>query len=116
MRTQILLPAGVAIALTLVAAFYFARNAEVAPAEIAVTKAWARATPPGASVGAVYLTIENKGGAADRWSRVDEPGRAIGHAASDDRGERRQHDARGRRKHRAGNDARHAAGRRRTSC
>jgi hypothetical protein len=61
MRPKILLPAGVAIALTLVAAFYFMRPAETAPAEIAVTHAWARASPPGAKVGAVFVTVENKG-------------------------------------------------------
>ena len=59
-------PAAVAVVLTLVAGFYFVRRAETAPAEIAVSQAWARATPPGADVGAVYLTIENKGGASDR--------------------------------------------------
>lgn len=32
----------------------------------AVTDAWARATPPGASVAAAYLVVDNTGGAADR--------------------------------------------------
>jgi copper(I)-binding protein len=72
-RTQLILPAAVAVALTLVAGFYFARHAEPTPAEIAVTQAWARATPPGADVGAVYLTIENKGGAPDRLVGVTSP-------------------------------------------
>jgi copper(I)-binding protein len=65
-RTQYILPAAVAVALTLVAGFYFVRRAETAPAEITVSQAWARATPPGADVGAIYLTIENKGRAEDR--------------------------------------------------
>lgn len=73
MRAQILLPAGVAVALTIVAGFYSVQKAEVAPAEIAVTRAWARATPPGAKVGAVYLTIENRGGAADSLLGVTSP-------------------------------------------
>jgi len=34
--------------------------------ETAVSEAWARATPPGASVAAAYLTIDNSGGGADR--------------------------------------------------
>jgi len=34
--------------------------------ELAVSEAWARATPPGASVAAAYLTIDNSGGEADR--------------------------------------------------
>jgi copper(I)-binding protein len=70
---RLLFPAGVAIALTLVTLFYFSRNVEPAPAEIEVTKAWARATPPGASVGAVYLTIANRGGTADRLVSVASP-------------------------------------------
>ncbi|MBS1200162.1 MAG: hypothetical protein H6R27_840 [Proteobacteria bacterium] len=35
-----------------------------------VTQAWARATPPGATVAAVYLAIDNAGGAADRLVSV----------------------------------------------
>lgn len=34
--------------------------------ELEVGSAWARATPPGATVGAVYLEIHNTGTAADR--------------------------------------------------
>jgi copper(I)-binding protein len=34
--------------------------------ELAVTDGWARATPPGASVAAAYLTIDNAAGGADR--------------------------------------------------
>jgi len=69
---KMVFPAGVAIILTIVAGSYMLGGGE-APAEIAVTRAWARATPPGASVGAVYLTIENKGGAPDRLIAVTSP-------------------------------------------
>jgi copper(I)-binding protein len=34
--------------------------------ELAVVEAWARATPPGATVAAAYLTIDNGAGGADR--------------------------------------------------
>jgi len=34
--------------------------------DIVVEKPWARATPKGAEVGGAYMTIENKGAAADR--------------------------------------------------
>ena len=34
--------------------------------ELAVVEAWARATPPGASVAAAYLTVDNSAGGADR--------------------------------------------------
>jgi copper(I)-binding protein len=73
MRKRLVFPAGAAVALTLVALFYVSRKHEVAPADIEVTGAWARATPPGASVGAVYLTIANKGGTADRLVSVASP-------------------------------------------
>ena len=72
-KMQLVLPAAAAVALTLVAGFYFVRRAETAPAQIAVTQAWARATPPGADVGAVYLGIENTGGVADRLVGVTSP-------------------------------------------
>jgi periplasmic copper chaperone A len=35
-------------------------------ASITVEKPWARATPAGAKTGAVYMTLDNKSGAADR--------------------------------------------------
>jgi copper(I)-binding protein len=37
---------------------------------LAVRQAWARATPPGATVAAVYLTLDNSGGGADRLLSV----------------------------------------------
>jgi copper(I)-binding protein len=87
-RTQIILPAAVAVALTLVAGFYFIRHVETAPAQISVTQAWARATPPGADVGAVYLTIANKGGATDRLVSVTSPaaGSAMVHQTVEENG------------------------------
>jgi copper(I)-binding protein len=74
-RTQFILPAATAVALTLVAMFYVARHEEKAagPARISVSQAWARATPPGADVGAIYLTIENTGGDTDRLVAVTSP-------------------------------------------
>lgn len=36
------------------------------PARIVVADAWTKATPPGAAVGAGYMTIRNEGGAAAR--------------------------------------------------
>jgi periplasmic copper chaperone A len=41
--------------------------------DIAAQSAWARATPPGAKTGAVYLTLMNKGGADDRLIGVTTP-------------------------------------------
>jgi copper(I)-binding protein len=51
----------------LIAAAPLAATAQTAPASsIALTQPWARATPPGAKVGAGYLVIENRGAAPDR--------------------------------------------------
>jgi copper(I)-binding protein len=55
------------MSLLMAAAFVAGPAAADAPA---VTQAWARATPPGATVAAVYLTIDNAGGAADRLVSV----------------------------------------------
>jgi periplasmic copper chaperone A len=43
-----------------------ARAAEVKAGDLVITQAWSRATPKGAKIGSGYLTIENKGTAADR--------------------------------------------------
>jgi periplasmic copper chaperone A len=43
-----------------------ARAAEVKAGDLVITQAWSRATPNGAKIGSGYLTIENKGAAADR--------------------------------------------------
>jgi periplasmic copper chaperone A len=39
---------------------------EVKAGDLVITQAWSRATPNGAKIGSGYLTIENKGSAADR--------------------------------------------------
>ena len=43
-----------------------ARAEEVKAGELVITQAWSRATPSGAKIAGGYLTIENKGTAADR--------------------------------------------------
>ncbi len=43
-----------------------ARAEEVNAGDLVITQAWSRATPGGAKVGGGYLTIQNKGSAADR--------------------------------------------------
>jgi periplasmic copper chaperone A len=43
-----------------------ARAEEVKAGDLVITQAWSRATPGGAKVAGGYLTIENKGPAADR--------------------------------------------------
>ena len=58
---NLLLPAALAVTLTIASAISFARGAEVTLGDLAITSAWARATPPGAKVGAAYVTIENRG-------------------------------------------------------
>lgn len=42
------------------------RAEEVKAGDLVITQAWSRATPGGAKVAGGYLTIENKGSAADR--------------------------------------------------
>ncbi len=63
---RLLLPAVAAVALTAVAAISMARGHDIKVGEIVVKSAWARATPPGASVGAAYVTLRNGGSADDR--------------------------------------------------
>ena len=55
----------------LVAGLFLAGSA--AAQEVSVTQAWARATPPGSIVAAVYLTIDNGGRPADRLISVSTP-------------------------------------------
>ncbi|HMH61638.1 MAG TPA: copper chaperone PCu(A)C, partial [Bradyrhizobium sp.] len=43
-----------------------ARAEEVNAGDLVITQAWSRATPGGAKVAGGYLTIQNKGSAADR--------------------------------------------------
>lgn len=47
-----------------------ARAEEVKAGDLVITQAWSRATPPGAKIGAGYLTIENKGTTADRLTGI----------------------------------------------
>ena len=42
------------------------RAEDVKAGDLVITQAWSRATPGGAKIAAGYLTIENKGAAADR--------------------------------------------------
>jgi len=73
MKMRIILPVLLALALTAAALVSFALKADGAAGVIVVVEAWARATPPGATTGAVYVTIENRGGAADRLLSVKSP-------------------------------------------
>jgi copper(I)-binding protein len=68
---RLILPAATAFVLTAAAALSFARGEEASP--IAIVSAWARATPPGATTGAVYLTIENRGPTDDTLTGVSTP-------------------------------------------
>ena len=43
-----------------------ARAQEIKAGDLVITQPWSRATPGGAKVAGGYLTIENKGAAADR--------------------------------------------------
>ena len=57
------------LAYTVVLASLFAapaRAQEVRAGDLVITQAWSRATPGGAKIAGGYLTIENKGTAADR--------------------------------------------------
>lgn len=71
--TRLLVPAIIAVTLTLVAAVSLARGESVTAGGLAVVDAWARATPPGAELGAVYLRIENRGAEADRLLGASSP-------------------------------------------
>jgi copper(I)-binding protein len=66
MKARFFLPAVAAIVITAVAVISFARGAEPGHDDILVVEAWARATPPGATVAAVYVTLANRTG-ADDW-------------------------------------------------
>lgn len=48
-------------------------TAVAAAAGLELESAWARATPPGATVAAVYLRIDNTGGPADRLLAIKSP-------------------------------------------
>jgi copper(I)-binding protein len=73
---RLILPVAIASALTLAAtvAFVWGENgAHAQSGNMEVSAAWARATPPGAGVGAAYGTIVNEGTTADRLVRVTSP-------------------------------------------
>jgi periplasmic copper chaperone A len=70
---RLLLPALTAVTLTLAAALSLARGQDVIAGDLAVTDAWARATPPKAELGAVYLRIENRGTVEDRLVAASSP-------------------------------------------
>ena len=55
-----------AIACATLLAHFPAVAEEVKAGDLVITQAWSRATPGGAKVGGGYLTIQNKGSAADR--------------------------------------------------
>jgi periplasmic copper chaperone A len=67
---RFLVPAVLAVTLTVVAGIAMVRGEEPAHG-IEVVSAWARATPPGASVGAAYLTLRNRGSEDDRLLGVE---------------------------------------------
>jgi len=73
MKMRIIVPALLALALTAAALYSFARNTHTGAGAIVVKEAWARATPPGAAVAAVYATIENRGAAGDRLISIASP-------------------------------------------
>jgi len=70
MKMRIIAPALLALALTAAAIYSFAQNAQKGGDTIVVKEAWARATPQGATVGAIYVTIENHGATHDRLISV----------------------------------------------
>jgi periplasmic copper chaperone A len=59
-------------ALALVLAVSASAWAAAAP-ELAVSGAWARATPPGSAAGSAYLTVENRGASAARLLAASSP-------------------------------------------
>ncbi len=61
------------LAAALVAGLAASAAAQGTPSAIAVTDAWARATPPGAKTGAAYVTVANKGTGDDRLIGVSTP-------------------------------------------
>ena len=112
MKMRILLPVLLAVALTTAALISFAWNADGATPGIVVTKAWARATPPGATTGAVYLTIENQGRRCRPLVKITSPaaGSAMLHETIEEGGVSQMRDDE--RRYRAGHNARDEARRR----
>ena len=65
----------VALALTVAAAVSFVQGEDgvVRAGDLQVSAAWARATPPGAKVGAAFLTVSNSGATPDRLVAAESP-------------------------------------------
>lgn len=76
------------LAAAAIAALASCSGADDAPAEIQISEAWARATVPGQTGGAAYLTIANRGDGADRLVGVSTPAAAESslHSSSNDGG------------------------------
>ncbi len=68
-----LLGGALALAVTLGAHQAQAQDQDVRAGDLVISHAWTRATPGGAKVGGGYLTIENKGAAADRLVSGETP-------------------------------------------
>ena len=70
-----------------------ARAEEVKAGDLVISQAWSRATPKGAKTGGGYLTIENKGSAADRLigGSADFAGSVQVHEMSMDNGVMKMH-------------------------
>lgn len=97
MKMRIMVPAALALALTAAAVISMTRHSTrpatqtpgVATHEsVSVTEAWARATPPGAEVAGVFVTIVNEGAEPVRVTGVTSPSAAsaIIHATADENG------------------------------
>jgi len=70
---RLLLPTVAAMTLTAAAAYSMARGDEAKHGDVVVTSAWARATPPGVSVAAAYVSLRNDGAADDRLISAASP-------------------------------------------
>jgi copper(I)-binding protein len=83
-----LFPTALALALAAASIVSAARGAEVIAGDLAITSAWARATPPNASTAAAYVTIENRGAAGDRLvgATTDVAGRVEVHQTYEENG------------------------------
>ena len=66
MQVRQLILASIAAAAVIASSLATARAEEVRAGDLVISQAWSRATPKGAKTGGGYLTIENKGSAADR--------------------------------------------------
>jgi periplasmic copper chaperone A len=75
-HSRYVLPAVIAVALTLVAGVAMVRGEDTTAGTLEVVKAWARATPPNAKVGAAYLTLRNNGESEDRLVEAASPAAA----------------------------------------